>query len=137
MFASPAGSPPQVARHVGGKRRPETSAWGWPVFVFTLLLYAIGRSRDILLFEIGSLIWRSPASCCSHAAARHSKATMVCALLHAVHAPLPGVVVDTVTMPMKMAVSYVGRTHPLRHWAYPIARTGVIPQIGQYKFAGG
>ncbi|MCB1944094.1 MAG: archaeosortase/exosortase family protein, partial [Candidatus Accumulibacter sp.] len=34
-----------------------TSAAGWPIFVFGLLLYAIGRSQDILLFEVGSLIW--------------------------------------------------------------------------------
>ena len=30
---------------------------GWPVFIFGLLLYVIGRSQDILLFEIGSVIW--------------------------------------------------------------------------------
>jgi exosortase B len=41
-------------------------------------------------------------------------------------------VVDALTMPMKMAVSYVAE-HIL-FWAnYPIARTGVILQIGQYK----
>ena len=34
-----------------------TSAAGWPVVVFGLLLYIVDRSRDILLFEIGSLIW--------------------------------------------------------------------------------
>jgi hypothetical protein len=33
------------------------SAWGWPVFVFGLLLYALGRSQDILMFEVGSVIW--------------------------------------------------------------------------------
>jgi exosortase len=36
------------------------------------------------------------------------------------------------TMPMKMAVSYV--TEHLLYWAnYPIARNGVILQIGQYQ----
>jgi exosortase B len=46
--------------------------------------------------------------------------------------PLPGVVVDAVTMPMKMAVSYVAEN--ILFWAgYPIARTGVILQIGHYK----
>jgi hypothetical protein len=34
-----------------------TSPWGWPVFIFGLLLYALGRSQDILIFEIGSSIW--------------------------------------------------------------------------------
>jgi len=45
--------------------------------------------------------------------------------------PLPGVVVDTVTMPMKMAVSYVAE-HVLYWVGYPIGRNGVILQIGQY-----
>jgi hypothetical protein len=30
---------------------------GWPVFIFGLLLYLVGRSQDILLFEVGALIW--------------------------------------------------------------------------------
>ena len=34
-----------------------TSNWGWPVFILGLLLYALGRSQDILMFEIGSVIW--------------------------------------------------------------------------------
>ena len=37
-------------------RRARLSA-GWPVFIFGLLLYVIGRSQDILLFEIGSVVW--------------------------------------------------------------------------------
>src|SRR3954469_25951200 len=30
---------------------------GWPIFIFGLVLYIIGRSQDILIFEIGSIIW--------------------------------------------------------------------------------
>ena len=39
---------------------------------------------------------------------------------------------DAVTMPMKMAVSYIAE-HILYWFNYPIARTGVILQIGQYQ----
>ncbi len=46
--------------------------------------------------------------------------------------PLPGIFIDAVTMPMKMAVSYVAE-HILFWVGYPIARTGVILQIGQYQ----
>jgi exosortase B len=46
--------------------------------------------------------------------------------------PLPGAIVDALTMPMKMLVSYVAE-HVLFWVGYPIARTGVILQIGQYK----
>jgi exosortase B len=46
--------------------------------------------------------------------------------------PLPGTVVSTLTMPMKMAVSYV--TANILYWAgYPIARNGVMLQIGQFQ----
>jgi exosortase B len=45
--------------------------------------------------------------------------------------PLPSMVVDTLTMPMKMAVSFVAE-HLLYSAGYPIARTGVVLQVGQY-----
>jgi exosortase B len=43
--------------------------------------------------------------------------------------PLP---LDSITMPMKMAVSYVTE-NILFSFGYPIARSGVILQIGQYQ----
>jgi exosortase B len=46
--------------------------------------------------------------------------------------PLPGVLLDAVTLPMKMAVSYVAES--VLFWVgYPIARAGVILQIGPYQ----
>ena len=46
--------------------------------------------------------------------------------------PLPSSVVDAVTLPMKIAVSYAAE-HVL-YWAgYPVARSGVILFIGQYQ----
>jgi exosortase B len=46
--------------------------------------------------------------------------------------PLPGVLVAAVTMPMKIAVSTVAES-VLYGLGYPIARTGVILQVGQYQ----
>jgi exosortase B len=46
--------------------------------------------------------------------------------------PLPGLFVDALTQPMKMAVSYVAE-FVLYHLGYPISRSGVILQIGQYQ----
>ena len=46
--------------------------------------------------------------------------------------PLPGPLVNELTLPMKTAVSFV--TDELLHRAgYPIARSGVLLQIGQYQ----
>ena len=109
-----------------------TSAWGWPIFVFALLLYAIGRSQDILLFEIGSVIWLLAGTLLITRGSTALKAQWFALFFMLFMIPLPGVVVDTVTMPMKMAVSYVAE-QVLYGVGYPIARTGVILQIGQYK----
>jgi len=109
----------------------KTSAWGWPVFVAGLLLYALGRSQDILMFEIGSAIWLLVGLILLQYGTAALKSQWFALFFMLFMVPLPGAVVDTVTMPMKMAVSYAAEL--ILFWAgYPIARTGVILQIGQY-----
>jgi exosortase B len=107
------------------------SPWGWPIFVFGLLLYALGRSQDILLLEIGSVIWLLVALLLLQRGTAALKAQWFALFFMLFMVPLPSVVVDTVTMPMKMAVSYVAE-HVLFWAGYPIGRNGVILQIGQY-----
>ena len=109
-----------------------TSGWGWPIFVFGLLLYILGRSQDILLFEIGSVIWLLIGILLLTRGTAAVKAQWFALFFMLFMIPLPGAFVDAVTMPMKMAVSYVAE-HVLFWIGYPIARTGVILQIGQYK----
>lgn len=109
-----------------------TSAWGWPIFIFGLLLYAVGRSQDILLFEVGSVIWLLAAVLLLTRGTTALKAQWFALFFMIFMIPLPGSIVDAVTMPMKMAVSYVAEL-VLYAVGYPIARTGVILQIGQYK----
>ncbi len=108
------------------------SAWGWPVLVVGLLLYIIGRSQDILLFEIGSVIWVLAAVALLLLGPRALKAQWFPLFFMLFMVPLPGPIVDAVTMPMKMAVSYAA-DQILFAAGYPIARSGVILQIGQYK----
>lgn len=109
----------------------QSSAWGWLFFVIGLLLYALGRSQDILLFEIGSVIWLLVGIALLNLGPKALKAQWFALFFMLFMVPLPGVVVDTVTMPMKMAVSYVAE-HVLFWVGYPIGRNGVILQIGQY-----
>jgi exosortase B len=46
--------------------------------------------------------------------------------------PLPGILVQTITTPLKIAVSHVAEG--LLYWVgYPVARSGVILQVGQYQ----
>ena len=107
------------------------NTWGWPFFIVGLLLYTLGRSQDILLFEIGSTIWLMVGLLLLQRGTAALKAQWFALFFMLFMVPLPRFVVDTVTMPMKMAVSYV--TQHVLYWAgYPIGRNGVILQIGQY-----
>jgi exosortase B len=112
-------------------RGEQSSAWGWPIFVTGILLYALGRSQDILIFEIGSVIWLLVGLSLLNLGPKALKAQWFALFFMLFMVPLPGAVVDTVTMPMKMAVSYVAE-HVLFWAGYPIGRNGVILQIGQY-----
>lgn len=105
---------------------------GWQLFILGLLLYVIGRSQDILLFEVGSqiVVIASLLLIVRGWAALRAGWFPLFFLLFMI--PLPGPVVDALTLPMKMAVSYVAE-HILYAVGYPISRTGVILQIGQYK----
>lgn len=108
-----------------------TSPWGWPVLAIGLLLYAFGRSQGIGIFEIGSVVWILFALLLLLYGKVGLKVQWFALFFMLFIIPLPGSIVDTVTLPMKMAVSYVAEQ--VLFWVgYPIARTGVILQIGQY-----
>ncbi|TFW21169.1 exosortase B [Massilia arenosa] len=108
------------------------SPGAWPLFAFGLLLYVLGRSQNILAFEIGSFIVILASVVLLKFGRTALKAQWFPFFFMLFMIPLPAPVVSTLTMPMKMAVSYV--TEHLLYWAgLPIARNGVILQIGQYQ----
>lgn len=105
---------------------------GWPLCILGLLLYIIGRSQDILMFEIGSFIVLLAGILLSVRGSLAFKVQWFPFFFMLFMIPLPGTIVSALTMPMKMAVSLV--TEHILFWAgYPIARSGVILQIGQYQ----
>ncbi len=107
-------------------------AAGWPVLVIGLLLYVIGRSAHILMFEIGSAIWVLAGVVLLHRGVAALRVQWFALFFMVFMVPLPGAFVDNVTMPMKLAVSYVAEN--VLYWVgYPIGRTGIMLQIGQYK----
>lgn len=114
-----------------------TASQTWPVLggislVFGLLCYVIGRSQDILLLDVGSQIFVISGILLITRGVSVLKAMWFPLFFIFFMIPLPGFFLDAVTMPMKMAVSYVAE-HILFWFGYPIARTGVILQIGQYQ----
>lgn len=105
---------------------------GGLAFVIALLFYIIGRSQQIILFELSSFILMLAAILLIKLGAGALKVMWFPLFFMLFMIPLPGTVVSALTMPMKMAVSYV--TENILYWAdYPIARNGVILQIAQYK----
>jgi exosortase B len=105
---------------------------GWLVSLFGLVLYLIGRSQDILIFEVGSFIWMIAGAVLLLKGAHALKLLWFPLFFMLFMVPLPGVLVDAVTQPMKMAVSYVAEA-VLSGVGYPISRSGVVLQIGQYQ----
>lgn len=105
---------------------------GWSLLVFGLLCYALGRALDILMLDIGSqiLVLGSVLLLTRGLAALRRLWFPLFFILFMI--PLPGFFIDAVTLPMKMGVSLVAE-QVLYWFDYPIARSGVILQIGQYQ----
>lgn len=107
-------------------------ASGWAGLCIGLLMYVLGRSQEILIFEVGSQILVA-ASLLMLVRGKSALKMLWFPLLFLIFmVPLPGSLVDALTMPMKMGVSWAVE-HILYAADYPISRSGVILQIGQYK----
>jgi exosortase B len=120
--------PQMMARSAGAA----PSALGWPPFVLGLLLYALGRSQEIQIFEVASAIFLLVGIVLRMRGVAALKAQWFPLFFMLFMVPLPGPLVDAVTMPMKMAVSFVTE-RLLFDIGYPIGRSGVVLQIGVYK----
>jgi exosortase B len=97
-----------------------------------LLLYLLGRSQHILMFEIGAIPVLLAALVWLGWGAAALRAAWFAFFFMLFMVPLPGELVAALTLPMKMAVSYATETL-LFAAGYPISRAGVILQIGQYQ----
>jgi exosortase B len=105
---------------------------GWLLMAAGLISYVLGRSLEILMLEIGSQILVLAAILLLTRGMRALKAMWFPLFFIFFMIPLPGFFIDAVTLPMKIAVSYVAEN--VLYWVgYPIARSGVILQIGQYQ----
>ena len=106
--------------------------FGGIAFFLALILYVIGRSQQLYLFEVGSFVLMLAAILLIKLGFSAIKIMLFPLFFMLFMIPLPGTLVIMLTMPMKMAVSYM--TENILYWAdYPIARNGVILQIGQYQ----
>lgn len=111
--------------------RPQL-ALGFLIMLFGLLLYAIGRSQNILIFEISSQIFLLLGVLLCTLGTAAVKAAWFALFFLIFMVPLPGFFVDAVTGPLKGYISVIAEW-VLYEFGYPIARNGVILTVGQYQ----
>jgi exosortase B len=105
---------------------------GWAMLAFGLLLYAVGRSQGIALFEVGSHL---PVLAGTVLLLRgwHALRKLWFPLFFLVFlVPLPGSVILYMTGPLKSLIAQVVE-FLLYGLGYPIARSGVVLSVGQYQ----
>jgi exosortase B len=106
--------------------------WSWALLVVGALAYAVGRSQQIFLIEVGAIILVLIAVLIQWLGTKALRVQWFAFFFMFFLIPLPSLVVETLTMPMKMGVSYAAEW--LMHLlGYPISRSGVILNVGQYQ----
>lgn len=99
------------------------------LFVIGLFSYLVGRSQDVFILDLGSQIFILSALILFFCK-KGSLAKLWFPIFFIIFMlPFP---LDSITLPMKMAVSYVTE-NILYAMDYPIAREGVVINIGQYQ----
>lgn len=111
--------------------KPATGS-GAAALALACLLYVLGRTQRILQFEVLGLILLVAALVLLLRgwAALRTWAFPLLFLLFTV--PLPGVLVQSVTMPLKTAVSWSAEAI-MHAVGYPVGRSGVILTVGPYQ----
>jgi exosortase B len=105
---------------------------GGVLFVVAMVFYALGRSQQIIQGEVLGIIIAGAALLLLLRGVQALRAVAFPLIFLLFLVPLPGVLVQAMTIPLKTAVSYVAEV--LLHWAgYPIARSGVILSVGPYQ----
>jgi exosortase B len=105
---------------------------GWVLVGIALMFYVFGRSQRILSAQTLSVIFLLPGLLLLLRGPKQLRAAAFPLFFMIFLIPLPATMVDAVTQPLKLAVSSVATTI-LFGIGYPIARSGVILQIGQYQ----
>jgi exosortase B len=105
---------------------------GGVIFAIGSSMYVIGRMLEIDTLAVGSFMFVA-GSCVLVVSGVQGLRVMTFPLLFMLFAvPLPNIVVQVVTAPLKSAVSSIAE-QILYSAGYPIARSGVVLSVGQYQ----
>jgi len=124
--------PEMMAQSAAQKPGAVAVAAGWFLFILGLLFYIVGRAVIINPLEMGSFIVIVAGVLLIRRGAIGLKVLWFPLFFMLFMIPLPGPLVSMLTLPMKMAVSFVTE-NILYSAGYPISRSGVILQIGQFQ----
>jgi exosortase B len=105
---------------------------GWPLMLFAMLLFATGRSQDVISFAIGSQIIVLVAMILLFKGTPALRVAWFPLFFMLFMVPLPEALVSAVTGPLKSAVSAVASTL-LYQIGYPVGRSGVVMTVGPYQ----
>lgn len=97
-----------------------------------LVFYSLARSQDIKSIEVATAILYVVAALLLMVGPAGIRRLAFPIFFMVFLIPLPGVVVDTLTQPMKLAVSQVS-AEIMYAFGYPVSRAGVILNVGQYQ----
>ena len=104
---------------------------GWVSFLLGLSLYVVGRSQQVDTLEVFAHLPLIAAALLLTKGWAGLRWGMFFLFFLLFMIPLPGLVVQAITTPLKIAVSTVAEA--LMHgYGYPVARSGVILYVGQY-----
>lgn len=105
---------------------------GWILLSCGVVFYLLGRILGIIYLELGSLIPSLAGVVLLSRGPEMLQALRFPLLYMIFMIPIPGFVADPISQVLKTAVSAV-TDHLLFAAGYPVARSGVILQIGQYQ----
>lgn len=97
-----------------------------------LLLYVVGRSQALLVLEMGSAALLLAGLSVALFGGAFTRRLWFAFVFVAFTIPLPGSVIDALTQPLKIGVSWASE-YLLHAAGYPIARRGVVLYVGQFQ----
>ena len=120
------------ARPASEVSNPLSLAAGGLAMVGALALYVFGRAYDYLIFEAAGLYGAILAFVMLNLGFKTMIRNAFPLIYLAFLIPIPGWIIDTLTIPLQHFISYAA-TAILRFFEYPVSRTGVAIEVGQYR----
>lgn len=119
-------------RNVLHKMTVSAPGAGIALLALGLILYTVGRAYSITILEVGSLIPVLGGIAVAMRGWSSLRELAFPILFGAFMVPLPGILVDALTGPLKQRVSEIAEWL-LYFSGYPVARSGVTLNVGQYQ----